>query len=230
MADERLIPAGIRDANTLALNDLIDRMGTVDLTPLLVYIIDDVTASALPHLLEQFHVAGLEGGRLAENDTNRRALLKRAIALHRLKGTPAGLKMALASLGFGAEDDADGTVVVGDHYVFTEYNGEPYYVITSSEDRPYLDKIQIIERSGDIRYDGAVSYDGLRHYGGTGGWAEYILTVGRPVTNDQVALIREMCKEYAPARCHLAAINYTRASLRYNGGQCFDGTYNYGTA
>ncbi|NTU68918.1 MAG: phage tail protein [Chlorobiaceae bacterium] len=101
MADERLIPAGIRDANTLALNELIDRMGTVDLTPLLVYIINDVTEAALPLLLEQFHVAGNEGGRLAENATNRRYLLRIAIELHRMKGTPAGLKYVIAAAGFG---------------------------------------------------------------------------------------------------------------------------------
>lgn len=124
MADARLIPPGIRDASTLALNELIDRMGTVDLTPLLVYIIDDVTASALPHMLEQFHVAGLEGGRLAENDTNRRALLKRAIALHRLKGTPAGLKQAIAESGFG-----DVTII--------ERTGEVYYSGVANYDGIY---------------------------------------------------------------------------------------------
>lgn len=100
-ADKRLIPDAIRDASTLALNELIDRMGTLDLTPLLVYLVDDVTASTLLHLIEQFHVAGIEGGTLAENDTNRRSLVKNAIAIHRLKGTPAGVKRSIRDAGFG---------------------------------------------------------------------------------------------------------------------------------
>jgi len=191
MVDNRLIPAGIRDESTIALNSLIDRMGSVDLTPLLVYIIDNVTETALPHLIQQFHVAGLEGGRLAENATIKRALLKKAIALHRLKGTPAGIKQALAEMGFG---DA-----------------------------------VILERSADIHYDGAVSYDGVRHYASDEGWAEYILTIGRPVTNDQAELIQSLCKEFAPARCHLASINYTQAALRYNGEHLYNGGYNHGT-
>lgn len=191
MADNRLIPAGIRDVSTVAMYDLIDRMGTVDLTPLLVYIIDNVTETALPHLIQQFHVAGLEGARLAENATNKRALLKRAIALHRLKGTPAGIKQALAEIGFG-------------------------------------DTV-IIERSGDIHYDGVTSFDGLYHYASVGGWAEYKITIGRPVTEDQAGLIQAMCKEFAPARCHLYEIDYTEAALRYNGEHLYNGTYNHGT-
>ncbi|MDK9716751.1 MAG: phage tail protein [Trichlorobacter sp.] len=100
-ADTRLIPDAIRDVSTLALNELIDRMGTLDLTPLLVYLVDNVADSALLHLVEQFHVAGIEGGALAENATNRRTLIKNAIAIHRLKGTPAGIKRAIRDAGFG---------------------------------------------------------------------------------------------------------------------------------
>lgn len=190
MADERLIPAGIRDASNLALNELADRMGTVDLTPILIYDVDDVAESALPHLIEQFHIAGLEGARLAENATNKRELIKRSIALHRLKGTPAGIKQALSTIGLG-----DAT---------------------------------IIERSGDLHYGGTGSFDGVYHYASTTGWAEYVLTVGRPITNDQAALTWDLCREFAPARCLLTAINYTQAALRYNGEKIYNGSYNHG--
>jgi P2-related tail formation protein len=192
MADQMLIPSGIRDENSIAMNEIIDRMGSVDLTPLLVYIIDNVTETALPHLIEQFHVAGNEGGILAENDTNKRTLLKRAIALHRLKGTPAGVKQAIAAIGFG-----DAT---------------------------------IIERSADWRLDGAVSLDGTHHLSSAEGWAEYIMTIARPVTNDQAQMIRNLCAEFAPARCVLTAINFTRASFRLNGKVSLNGTYNLGIA
>ena len=101
MADERLIPAGIRDASTLAFNELIDRLGTVPLDQLLVYLVDNVTAEALPHLAEQFHVTGLEGWSLCNTEDDRRSLIKRAIWLHRKKGTPRAVKEGLKSVGFG---------------------------------------------------------------------------------------------------------------------------------
>ena len=118
MADHRLVPPGIRDQSTLALADLIDRATTLGLPPLLIYWIDLVAESALPHLLEQFHVAGDEGAALAENATNHRSLIKRAIALHRYKGTPYGLKAAIRNSGFGEaeiiEGDVDGIRYDGD--------------------------------------------------------------------------------------------------------------------
>jgi len=55
MADDRLIPDGIHDISAEGFNAIADRLGAIDLTPLLVYIIDQVDASALPHLARQFH-------------------------------------------------------------------------------------------------------------------------------------------------------------------------------
>lgn len=192
MADRRLIPESIRDASTLAMNELIDRLGSLDIAPLLIYMVDYVEATALPLLIEQFHVAGNEGANLAENDTNRRSLVKRAIAIHRLKGTPASLKQAIHDAGFG--------------------------------------DTEIVERPGELRYDGRAKYDGLHTYGpDPGEWAEYHLIMSRPVTHDQALLIRALCDEFAPARCHLKSIVYTEAALRYNGQARYDGSYNYGT-
>ena len=116
MADNRLIPAGIRDASTLALNDLIDRMGTVDLTPLLVYLIDNVAASALPHLAEQFNVTGYEGWLQTTNTAERRALIKSAIAKHYYKGTPYAIRQALEDISITS------TILE-----WWQYGGAPYH-------------------------------------------------------------------------------------------------------
>lgn len=116
MADERLIPAGIRDASNLAMNELIDRMGTVDLTSLLIYIIDNVEKTALPHLIEQFHVAGYEGGALVASEADRRAIVKNAIEKHRYKGTRYAVDLALSSLGI--------TYTLQEWF---EYAGDPYH-------------------------------------------------------------------------------------------------------
>jgi P2-related tail formation protein len=107
MADERLISPGIRDESMLAFNELIDRLGDIPLDQLLVNLVDNVTASALPHLAEQFHVTGLEGWALCATEADRRLLVKRALQLHRHKGTPWAVKEALASVGFGGATVAE---------------------------------------------------------------------------------------------------------------------------
>lgn len=127
MADNRLIPDSIRDENTEALNALIDRLGTIDLTPLLIYIIDNVTVSALPHLADQFRLLGDAGWLLADNETTRRELIKNAIEKKRYKGTPYGLRRALESLGLSYT-----------YQEWYEYGGQPYHfkvsvTVSSSE-------------------------------------------------------------------------------------------------
>lgn len=54
------------------------RLKQIDLTPLLVYLLDMIEASALPWLAEQLALTGVNGWHLAES----------AITLHRYKGTP----------------------------------------------------------------------------------------------------------------------------------------------
>ncbi|MDI1471939.1 putative phage tail fiber protein [Thermodesulfovibrio sp. N1] len=112
MADKRLIPAGIKDLNAEAFNELIDRLGSIDLTPLLIYIIDHVDSSALPHLAWQFHIEGWE---LAETDKEKRTLIKRAIELHRYKGTPWAVKEAIKACGYEADISE-----------WFQYDGQPY--------------------------------------------------------------------------------------------------------
>lgn len=116
MADERLIPSGILDESTIAFNNLIDRMGTIDITPLLIYLIDNVNSSALIHLADQFHVMGFEGWNLVSTDYEKRSLIKEAIKNHRYKGTEYSVKRSLESLGFNVELKE-----------WQEYNGKPFH-------------------------------------------------------------------------------------------------------
>ena len=94
-----LPPALAVDLSMRALEVLIARLVELDLAPTLVYDFEHVTESALPHLGEQFHVMGAEGWRLATTPEQRRALLARAVALHRHKGTPWSIREALKSVG-----------------------------------------------------------------------------------------------------------------------------------
>lgn len=103
MADQRLLPSPLAaDERSRALFALTDRLDAMDLAPLLVYRIDSVPASALFPLAWQLGVTGLAGWDLATTEAQRRALLARAIELHRHKGTPWAIRQAFAAAGFPA--------------------------------------------------------------------------------------------------------------------------------
>lgn len=132
MADDRLIPPSLRDANGLAYNEMIDKMGSVNLTPLLVYIIDIVAESALLHLADQFHILGNEGWNAAQTTDQKRALIKGAIETHRFKGTLHAIKKVLEPFGF--------QVNVIEHF---QYNGAPFtYKIVISNFNEAVDQAQ----------------------------------------------------------------------------------------
>lgn len=112
MADDlRLLPAGIDDERARALTLLIDRLGDIDLTPLLIYRLKEVPDEALHLLAWQFHVLGSEGWELAETSAERRALIRRALALHRRKGTPWSMREAIRSLGYADAEIVEGLPV-----------------------------------------------------------------------------------------------------------------------
>lgn len=119
MADDllHLIPAGIDDERTRALVRLIGRQGDLDLTKLLIYRVDELQDDALHLLGWQFHVMGAEGWDLAGTPEERRALIKRAIELHRYTGTPWAIREAVKSLGYADAEIIEGLPV-------TLYDGE----------------------------------------------------------------------------------------------------------
>lgn len=118
MDSELIIPASIRDARTPGFAAAIDRLGNIEISPLLVYLVNEVQASALPHLAEQFNVYGRSSWRLASTEADKRNLIKRAIELHRFKGTPWALKEAILALGFDEVDLEEGGPEVPNWYDF----------------------------------------------------------------------------------------------------------------
>lgn len=104
MADDALpLPPGIdrepfRTFAALAAEQL--RRIDAALPRLAVHRVDDVDAGILPLLGWQMHLFG-EGWNLADNEERRRALIRDAIPLHRMKGTPEAVTRAVAALGFG---------------------------------------------------------------------------------------------------------------------------------
>ena len=104
MADSRLLQAGINDERFKALLELLDRQSEIDLSVVDVIDVDNVDASALVHLADQYNVLGYRGWLLCETEETKRNLIKESINLHRYAGTPWAIETAIKAVGFdGAE-------------------------------------------------------------------------------------------------------------------------------
>lgn len=93
-----------------------------------MYLVDVVDPVALYWLASQFDVLGYKGWFLANDEQARRNLIKRAIELHRYKGTPWAVKESIKSLGF-----TDVVLIERAGLILFTYNGE----ITHNGDEEY---------------------------------------------------------------------------------------------
>lgn len=106
---ELLVPPLAVDDRSRAIDALAARMTGLDLTPILVYLIDLVPADALPILAEQFNVVGPLWAYLPDEAAKRRAI-KESVAWHRAKGTPWSVETALSWAGHVAKvEDTTGS-------------------------------------------------------------------------------------------------------------------------
>lgn len=179
------------DISLRTLGRLAGRLDNIDLSVLMVFLVDIVDSSALPWLGEQFSLSG-DGWELAESDDVRRMLIKAAIELHRYKGTPWSIREVIRRFGFG--------------------------------------EVDLIEGTGRLSYDGNRSYNGLFVHGDAAAWAVYRVILKQPSTNDQAAMLRQTLAAFAPARCHLASLEYQSVAIRYNNTAIHDGSYNHGSS
>lgn len=116
MADALPLPPVLAgDARFQTLGKLAARISDIDRSPVLVYLVDQVNASALPHLAEQLHLLG-EGWQFTRDDDERRKLLKRAVELHRYKGTPWAIQQVLETLALSGQISE-----------WFQYGGQPYH-------------------------------------------------------------------------------------------------------
>ncbi|EKE2600359.1 phage tail protein I [Salmonella enterica] len=116
--DKLLLPPPLASDERFSIlaNIAAERFAQIDLTALLVYLVDIVDASALPLLAGQFHVQGLEGWLFAVNEQEKRELIKQAIELHKYKGTPWAVRRVLEILSL------PGTISE-----WFEYGGKAYF-------------------------------------------------------------------------------------------------------
>lgn len=88
-----------------------ERFKAIDLSPLIINMIDTIAENALPALLSQFNVLGFKGSRFTTTADQKRALLNQAIELHKFKGTAWSIKQALKFVGVTDCDFITGTFV-----------------------------------------------------------------------------------------------------------------------
>lgn len=147
MADDFVKPSLLppplaTDLSMRALEAVQSRMSDIPLAQGIVYDFENVDASALAHLGEQFHVMGAEGWRLATTDEQKRALLARAVALHRHKGTPWAIREALKAVGFNDLEIAerlpsnhyDGSLAFSGSDVYAAYGWAQFRVTADAGD------------------------------------------------------------------------------------------------
>lgn len=92
-------PGSINDSRTAAHLAIGQRLGTLDLSPLLVNTVTSAPASALPFLAWQFDVLS-PWWQLLAGPESQTAIIQNAVALHRYSGTVASIQNIMANLGF----------------------------------------------------------------------------------------------------------------------------------
>ncbi len=88
----------------------------------------------------------------------------------------------------------------------------------------------LVESFGVQNYDGGFDHDGDHDHAAADHWAEYRLILTRPVTIEQADTVRRIAGAVAPARCHLKALDFTRALNLYDGSIAHGGTFSHGVA
>ena len=181
MAELNIQPS-INDARSGALLVLLERLGNLDLVPILVYRLDSVPDSAMTLLAWQFDMLDPEwqlavqsgesfdaiktidgltdidtlsslGSLAGQSDFDSlRALLKLAIPLHRTRGTPYAIRTALQSLGWSNTTFQEGQAT----WSGTEWPADQGWAVF----RAYIELApgQIVANDGAARAIAAVNF------------------------------------------------------------------------
>jgi hypothetical protein len=94
-------PSSINDLRTEAHLQIGQRLGTIDLAPLLIYTFLETPPSLIPFLAWQFDIVA-PWWQLLTGPESQLAIIRQAISLHRFKGTVFAIEAIMAGLGFQA--------------------------------------------------------------------------------------------------------------------------------
>lgn len=96
----KLISSALQSTRLNVFADLIeDYFENIDLTTMMVYLVDTVSSDVLPFLAIQFDVDGFKGYDQCTTDEQRRELIKNAILLHKEVGTVSSIRKACSLIG-----------------------------------------------------------------------------------------------------------------------------------
>lgn len=126
---DSILATGVAHKDFIAAFDKVfaDRLEAIDLSVLLVYMIDTVKSDALPYLAKQLDLLGYKGWLLADTEQKQRDLIKQAIELHRYKGTPWSIKEALKRVGYPDAEIEEGVGTINYYDGTINYNGSATY-------------------------------------------------------------------------------------------------------
>jgi phage tail P2-like protein len=118
MAEESILSSEVRSHEHLRVFDELAayRFQIMETEKILVYMIDTVDVDALPHLADQFNLLGFNGWNSAKTIDDKRALIKKAVELHRFAGTPFAIRRALESVGCSDVEIEEGVGPVYDGF------------------------------------------------------------------------------------------------------------------
>lgn len=88
----------------------------------------------------------------------------------------------------------------------------------------------LFEHYGRRFYDGSVDHDGSTDHSEPDHWAEYRVTLARPMSIAQAAQARRIIEATAPLRSHLKVMDFTSVPFLEDGEILHDGTYSHGAA
>ncbi|MDO4223760.1 MAG: phage tail protein [Acinetobacter sp.] len=174
------------DEKYTALADLSLRFADLPHQHIMTTLIDLMDDQFMPLLAEKWSVIGEDGLLLADSASSKRGLMRRALELHRYKGTVWAIREVLRQLGFGEIEIDEG-------------------LKARSYENSIVQNIPLNQR-----------------------WAYYSVRLQQPMTNEQAQRIRQILRNFAPARCTLAVLDYKAVAIRYNNKVRYDGSYNYG--
>lgn len=96
----RLISSAVASSKLGIFADLIaDEFEDIDLSPIMIYLVDTVSPEALPFLASQFDVEGFKGYDQCSTNEQKRELIKNAIYLHKHLGTISSIRKACSLIG-----------------------------------------------------------------------------------------------------------------------------------
>lgn len=96
------------DPKFLALADLSQRLGELEVEQVMTSLVDLLGDEFIPLLAEKWSVTGSDGLLMADSEGAKRELIKRAVELHRFKGTPWAIRAVLRALGMGEVEIDEG--------------------------------------------------------------------------------------------------------------------------